>query len=67
MNAALLTAFAVSLLIPEGEGSVSWVDPGVTHPQPCQHKNHGYKYHQFVNRHILKPDFNPDDVKQWKR
>ncbi|TWW63503.1 hypothetical protein D4764_03G0005110 [Takifugu flavidus] len=32
MNVALLTAFAVSLLICEGKGSVSWADPGVTNP-----------------------------------
>ncbi|XP_056884361.1 uncharacterized protein LOC130523260 isoform X1 [Takifugu flavidus] len=41
MNVALLTAFAVSLLICEGKGSVSWADPGVTNPQPCQQENPG--------------------------
>lgn len=67
MNVALLTAFAVSLLIREGKGSLSWVDPGATNPQPCQQEKPGDEYHQFVNRHVLNEDFDRDDFAQWRR
>lgn len=66
MNVALLTAFAVSLLIREGKGSISRVDPGVANPQPCQQEKPGDKYDRFVNKHILKEDA-PVDFTQWKR